>query len=85
MDTFYYILGGILLLALVIAAFRFFQGPTAPDRIVALDAMSIILTAGLAMLALVFHRFIYIDVALIYAILGFMGIVSIARWMEKGI
>lgn len=85
METFYLIIGSVLILALFIAMLRFILGPTAPDRVVALDAMSIIFTAGLVLLALVFDRFIYMDVSLVYAVLGFVGVLAIARYLERGI
>jgi len=69
-------------LGLVFAAIRFVKGPTAGDRTVALDTITTIGVSGLTLLAYVFQRFIYIDVALVYAVLGFIGVIVIARYLE---
>lgn len=67
---------------LALSAFRFIKGPTAGDRTVALDTLTIIMVAGLVLLSYVFGRFIYMDVALVYAVLGFIGVIVIARYLE---
>lgn len=82
MNIVFIIAFGLMLLGLIIGLIRFVKGPTSADRVVALDTMSIIATAGFALLALVFDRYIYIDIALIYAVLGFIGVIVIARYLE---
>ena len=72
----------LIALAILFAFLRFVKGPTAADRVVALDTLSIIITASLVLLAVVFERFIYVDVALIYGVLGFIGVIVIARYVE---
>ena len=64
------------------AAIRFVKGPTAGDRTVALDTLTTILVAALVLLAFIFERLIYLDVALVYAVLGFIGVIVIARYLE---
>jgi multicomponent Na+:H+ antiporter subunit F len=34
------------------------------------------------MLAMLFERFIYVDIALVYGVLGFIGVIVIARYIE---
>lgn len=82
MNIVFIIAFALMLLGLIIGLIRFVKGPTSADRVVALDTMSIIATAGFALLALVFDRYIYIDIALIYAVLGFIGVIVIARYLE---
>jgi len=72
-------------LALILGLIRFIKGPTTADRVVALDTMSIIATSLLGLMAFVFQRYIYVDVALIYAVLGFIGVIVIARYLEKAL
>ncbi|MFO8090440.1 MAG: monovalent cation/H+ antiporter complex subunit F [Desulfatiglandaceae bacterium] len=71
--------------AIVLCLIRLIKGPTATDRAVALDTVTTVTTALLVILALVFKRYIYLDVALVYAVLMFIGSVAIARFLEKGI
>jgi len=71
-------MGGALLLGLL----RLILGPHSPDRIVAADTLAVIATAGLAGIAAWFGSDFYLDVALIYGVLSFVGVVAIARAIE---
>lgn len=82
MNVFFIIVFSLMLLGLLLGLVRFFKGPTSADRVVALDTMSIIATSAFALLALVFNRYIYMDISLIYAVLGFIGVIVIARYLE---
>ena len=75
-----FIVSGIILCLL-----RMLKGPTAPDRAVAVDTIATITTALLVLLGSIFERYVYLDVALVYAVLTFIGSVAIARFLEKGI
>ncbi len=77
-----YIAFFFMILGIVFSAYRFLKGPTAGDRTVALDTLTTIMVAGLVLLAYVFQRFIYVDVALVYGVLGFIGVIVIARYLE---
>lgn len=68
--------------ALLLGLARLVLGPRAPDRIVAADTLAVIATAGLAVLAVVLDSPLYLDVALIYGVLAFAGVVAIARTIE---
>jgi len=72
-------------IAIILCLLRMMLGPTTPDRAVALDTASTITTALLVLLGFVFKRDIYLDVALVYGILTFIGAVIIARFLEGGI
>lgn len=72
----------LLLVAIVLGAIRLFLGPTVPDRVVAADTLAVITTAGLATLAALFGNPVYLDVALVYGTLAFVGTVAIARAIE---
>jgi multicomponent Na+:H+ antiporter subunit F len=69
----------------VLCLVRLFRGPTASDRAVATDTACTVTTALLVLLAAVFGRRIYLDVALVYAVLTFVGLVAVARYLERGI
>ncbi len=75
----------IAMLAVLVAGARFILGPTAADRTVALDALTIISTSLIVFIALFTERTIYLDVALVYGILSFIGVIVIARYLEGGI
>lgn len=67
----------LMLLAMV----RLVKGPTAADRVVALDAINTLVVASMIVLGVVFHQFIFIDVAIIYALLSFVGTLYIAKYL----
>jgi len=82
MNILYIIVFSLMTIGLVLTMFRFIKGPRSGDRALALDTFSIIITAAMVLLAHIFDRYIYVDVALIYAVLGFVGIIVIARYIE---
>ncbi|MDJ0740938.1 MAG: monovalent cation/H+ antiporter complex subunit F [Gammaproteobacteria bacterium] len=68
--------------ASALALLRLWIGPHAPDRIVAADTLSVIATGAIVILALLFDSALYLDVALLYGVLAFVGIVALARAIE---
>jgi len=78
--TFYIATAGVIL-----AMFRFILGPTSADRTVALDTLTVISISMIALIGLFAGRVIYLDVAMIYGILSFIGVVAIARYLEGGL
>lgn len=67
---------------LVLGVIRFVLGPTAPDRVMAADTLSILITAGLVWLALLLDSSLYLSIALVYGALSFVGTVALARAIE---
>jgi len=76
---------GIGSAAVLLCTVRVLRGPTASDRLVAVDGMITITTAMLVLLGLYLGRRIYVDVALVYAVLAFVGVIAVARYLEKGL
>ncbi len=75
----------IITLALILDFYRFLKGPLASDRVMAADTMTVSSAAMLVFLGLLFDRYIYLDIALIYAVLGFVGVIVVARYLEGGV
>lgn len=71
-------------LALLLGLVRFVIGPKTPDRLVAADTLSVITTTGLVGLAALLASPLYLDVALVYGVLAFVGVVALARAIEGG-
>ncbi len=74
----------LVMVAIVLCLVRLWIGPTLPDRVVAADTASVITTAAIAWLALGFGQDFYLDIALVYGALAFVGVVTIARVLEGG-
>ena len=75
----------ILLVSIFITLYRFLKGPTLSDRVVAFDIMGIMSVSLLVLLALYFQRSLYIDIALVIGLIGFLGTTIFGRYIEKGI
>ncbi len=75
----------LFLIAIFMALYRLLKGPTLSDRVVAFDVMSLISVSFFVVLALYFQRAIYIDIALVLGLIGFLGTSIFGRYIEKGI
>jgi multicomponent Na+:H+ antiporter subunit F len=79
------ILIGVLIVvfgACLFCAVRAVIGPTAPDRVIAIDAIMALMVAALVLLGVYYRASIYLDVALVYAFLAFIGTLAIAKYLE---
>jgi len=74
----------LIFLGMVFGIIRLVIGPEIVDRVVAIDLLTIIAIAVIALLAHIANRFIYLDVALVYGLLSFLGVLAVARYLEKG-
>ena len=84
-DIIYTISAIIAVLAMIIAFLRMIVGPTIADRTVSLDVMTIISISVIVYIAAISKRIIYLDVAMVYALISFIGVVVVARYLEKGL
>lgn len=71
-------------LAFLLVLWRFIKGPSPVDRVVAFDGLTIVSITGILLAALTEGRGIYLDVALVYALLSFLGVIVVARFLERG-
>ncbi|MDY0318267.1 MAG: monovalent cation/H+ antiporter complex subunit F [Candidatus Izemoplasmatales bacterium] len=74
----------ILVLLTFVGLYRAIVGPTAEDRIVAINMISTKVTVIIAMIALITSQVLYVDVALVYALLGFIATIGLAKLLLKG-
>ncbi|WP_108259683.1 monovalent cation/H+ antiporter complex subunit F [Mangrovicoccus ximenensis] len=73
----------MVVLSLVLAFFRLVKGPSLPDRVVALDMMTLMLVVFCGLTAISFGHGEFLDVALVLAIVGFLATVALARYAER--
>jgi multicomponent Na+:H+ antiporter subunit F len=74
----------MIFFSIVFGIIRLAKGPDAVDRVVAVDLLTIVTIAVIALLAHIMGRYIYLDVALVYGLLSFLGVLAVARYLEKG-
>lgn len=74
----------LILLSLVAILYRLFRGPTPWDRLLAYNSATNRVVALLAIVAVVSDQQVYLNVTIVYAALSFLGVVILARFMERG-
>ena len=75
----------LIFFSIVFGIIRLVKGPHTVDRVVAIDLLTIVTIALIALLAHQAERYIYLDVALVYGLLSFLGVLAVARFLERGI
>lgn len=78
-----YVILPILSISVMLIFIRLFKGPTVVDRVVALD---LIITSGIGIITIYSIRSnqqVFLDVAIILALIAFLGTVAFAYYIEK--
>ncbi len=75
----------IMTVAMILAMIRFIIGPNLVNRVVAFDSLTIISLAMIAIIATLADRMIYLDVAIVYGLLSFMGVIVVAKYIQRGL
>mgnify|MGYP000474585460 CR=1 FL=1 len=73
----------VLVFAGFLCLYRMAQGPTPSDRAVALDILGTIIIGFCALAALVTQKDFYINIAISWALLSYVGSIAIAKFLEK--
>jgi len=84
MTTFIWVCLILVLLSIAGLLYRVFRGPSIPDRLVALDAIGVMLISAIALLSVLFDTGFFMEVILLIAIMSFIGTVSFSKFIEKG-
>ena len=74
----------VLAIALILALVRLILGPTLPDRIIAVDLTAILSIGIIATYSISTGESSLLDVALVLALIVFLGTVVFARYLERG-
>ena len=72
-----------VLLGIALCLVRLVIGPDAADRIVALDLISVQIVAFLAVYSVYSRETSFLDVAIAYALIAFLGTVALARFLMR--
>jgi multicomponent Na+:H+ antiporter subunit F len=75
----------ILSSALFLAFYRLVRGPSLPDRVVALDLIGTISVSFIAVYSITANQPVFLDVAIVLALIAFLGTVAFAHYLEKGV
>ncbi|WP_350343303.1 monovalent cation/H+ antiporter complex subunit F [Proteinivorax hydrogeniformans] len=61
-----------------------YKGPKAAHRVIAINVIFTKVAIIIALLAIVNGQGAFVDVALVYAMMGFVATVSVSKYLEKG-
>ena len=73
----------MIMAALALAVVRMIRGPSLPDRVVALDLVTILAVAFCALFAISSGQSAFLDVAIALALVAFLATVALARFAER--
>jgi len=73
----------VLSLALLLTVARLLRGPSLPDRVIALDMLATLSIGVVAVYAVVTGQPALLDVAVLLALLAFLGTVGFAYYIER--
>ena len=73
-----------VLLAMIFCTIRLLRGPTAQDRILALDSLCMAAMLFILLLGIGFSSTVYFEAALIIALIGFVSSVALAKFLMRG-
>ena len=83
LNLFMEIVLGLLALAAVLGFVRLLQGPSLPDRVVAFDLLATVAVGISAVYAMAHDQPVFLDVAVVIALISFVGTVAFARYIEE--
>lgn len=73
----------VLALSAILVFYRFIKGPDMVDRVIALDLLIIIGIGVIAVYSIVTGQSTFLDIAMILAMIGFLGTVAFSYYLEK--
>jgi multicomponent Na+:H+ antiporter subunit F len=74
----------MLIAAIILAFLRLARGPSLPDRAVALDLISTIVIGLIGVYAVSTNEPLFLDLAVVLALIAFLATVAFARFIAKG-
>lgn len=84
MDSFFLYSAVILTAIIVVPAYRVMKGPTVFDRLIGTNAIATKTIVLICLIGYIFGRIdMFIDITLAYAILGFIGSLTIAKYFSS--
>jgi multicomponent Na+:H+ antiporter subunit F len=72
----------LLMVTVALAFFRLRQGPSLPDRVVALDLLTTVGIAITAVYAMIMNQPLIMDVATVLALISFLGTIAFAYYVD---
>ena len=82
---FSYSLGAVLVMLMIfLSLIRALAGPTAPDRVAAINIIGTKTLVIITLMARIYGQEYFLDIAMVYALMSFITTIGIAKYLEKG-
>jgi len=82
---FLYGAGAIMIMLLIfLSMIRALAGPTAADRVVAINIITTYTLVIITLIARIYEQVYFLDIAMVYALMGFIATIGVAKYLEKG-
>lgn len=82
---FSYSLGAVLVMLMIfLSLIRALAGPTAPDRVAAINIIGTKTLVIITLIARIYGQEYFLDIAMVYALMSFITTIGIAKYLEKG-
>jgi multicomponent Na+:H+ antiporter subunit F len=80
-----YSLGAVIVMLLIfLSLIRALIGPTAPDRVAAINIIGTKTLVIITLIARIYDQAYFLDIAMVYALMSFITTVGVAKYLEKG-
>jgi multicomponent Na+:H+ antiporter subunit F len=78
----YFLYAALVLVSLMlISMIRMVFGPSIADRVVTMDAINTMTVTAMILLGVYYQQLVFIDVAIVYALLSFVSTLYIAKYL----
>ncbi|MFJ3391061.1 MULTISPECIES: Na(+)/H(+) antiporter subunit F1 [unclassified Lysinibacillus] len=74
----------VICLSLIAVIYRMVKGPSASDRVVALDSLGVSVISLIGLFSVLVETSFFLEIILLLAILSFIGTVAFSKFIEKG-
>lgn len=75
----------LMVLAFIPCIYRIIKGPTIADRVISLDALTTVIIVMLGAYSYDKNSAFFMDVALVLAVISFVGTVTVAKYLDEGV
>lgn len=84
MTTFIIAVIVVICLSMIAVIYRMVKGPSASDRVIALDSLGVSLISLIGLFSILVETSFFLEIILLLAILSFIGTVAFSKFIEKG-
>lgn len=84
MTTFIIVSIVMICLSMIAVIYRMVKGPSASDRVVALDSLGVSVISLIGLFSVLVETSFFLEIILLLAILSFIGTVAFSKFIEKG-